>query len=107
MKKLLRGLIALTVVMGISTSAHADGWERISSGNGNPIKGIIAWSGRTMLNVVDNGCGGTNIDFYQDESHYTQAILLINRASIEGKSMDIWVNCSGTNSRGGAVIFIQ
>lgn len=111
MKKLVKGLMALTVVMGITTSAHADGWLRVSPGSvsagSNPITGIVAVSGRTILNVANNGCGATPINFYQDDSAYAQAVLLINRASIEGKKMDIWVSCSGTDARGGGVIFIQ
>jgi hypothetical protein len=108
MKKLLKGLMALTVTIGLSTSAHADGWRRVSSGNGNPITGIVAWSDSvTILEVVNNGCGGGAIRFYPGGPHYDMAVLLINRASIEDKRLDIWVTCQGTDAQGGAVIFLQ
>lgn len=50
-KKLLKGLIALTVTMDITTSAHADGWIRVSpapiSEGGTPSRG--SWPFRVVL----------------------------------------------------------
>jgi len=78
--RLLKGLVALTVAMGITTSAQADGWKRIYWPNITGITADIDHNVKLPYITVnfaneDNTCGGTGgIDVYQDSPLYNRPV---------------------------------